>query len=103
MCVQGMCCCVACVAVCAEKASLRCVRLRLQCGCPSSKVCHKRDAAKCFGARLMLDPEHTGECLRCVHAAATHDEGCVALPLSARALTRSHTAAWPRPSTCPSA
>ena len=43
---------------------------RAQCGCPSGKVCGKRDAALCFGATLMLDPDHTGECLRCVSARA---------------------------------
>jgi len=38
--------------------------INLNCGCPSAKVCHKRDESLCFGARLMLEPEHAGECLR---------------------------------------
>jgi tRNA-dihydrouridine synthase len=53
---------------CARACAAACVRA--QCGCPSGKVCHKKDSSMCFGARLMLDPEHTGECLRCVSAAA---------------------------------
>ena len=38
--------------------------VNLNCGCPSARVVNKKDADKCFGASLMRDPEHVGECLR---------------------------------------
>jgi tRNA-dihydrouridine synthase A len=38
--------------------------INLNCGCPSARVVNKKDADKCFGASLMRDPEHVGECLR---------------------------------------
>ena len=39
--------------------------VNLNCGCPSARVTSKqREEEKCFGARLMLRPAHTAECLR---------------------------------------
>jgi hypothetical protein len=62
------CCCASALSACLPRAGCcLCaarVRAAMQCGCPSGKVCHKKDSSMCFGARLMLDPEHTGECLR---------------------------------------
>ena len=39
--------------------------VNLNCGCPSARVtANQNSAERCFGAHLMLRPEHTGECLR---------------------------------------
>ena len=45
-------------------AEYRYDEINLNCGCPSARVVHKKDVATCFGAALMRDPEHVGECLR---------------------------------------
>ena len=38
--------------------------VNLNCGCPSAKVVGKHEQDKRFGASLMTQPEHVGECLR---------------------------------------
>lgn len=45
-------------------AEYRYDEINLNCGCPSARVVNKKDVATCFGAALMRDPEHVGECLR---------------------------------------
>ena len=45
-------------------AEYRYDEINLNCGCPSQRVVNKKDVATCFGAALMRDPEHVGECLR---------------------------------------
>ena len=45
-------------------AEYRYDEINLNCGCPSQRVVNKKDVATCFGAALMRDPTHVGECLR---------------------------------------
>ena len=45
-------------------AEYRYDEINLNCGCPSARVVNKKDVATCFGAALMRDPTHVGECLR---------------------------------------
>ena len=47
--------------------------MNLNCGCPSNRVANKR----CFGARLMLDPEKVRECCAAINKRISHSIGSV--------------------------